>query len=91
MLYAWVYERKNNSTYTLQSGLVNRKDLFKSDFEYGLQMDKKVVRDVRPLLPEFEDHFVKLLTEIFDKQTPFDQTENLDTCKYCSFKEICSR
>lgn len=91
MLYAWVYERKNNSTYTLQSGLVNRKDLFKSDFEYGLQMDKKVVRDVRPLLPEFEDHFVKLLTEIFDKQTPFDQTDNLKTCEYCSFKEICSR
>lgn len=91
MLYAWVYERKNNSTYTLQSGLVNRKDLFKSDFEYGLQMDKKLVRDVRPLLPEFEDHFVKLLTEIFDKQTPFDQTDNLKTCEYCSFKEICSR
>jgi CRISPR/Cas system-associated exonuclease Cas4 (RecB family) len=50
-----------------------------------------LVRDVRPLLPEFEDHFVKLLTEIFDKQTPFDQTENLKTCEYCSFKEICSR
>jgi CRISPR/Cas system-associated exonuclease Cas4 (RecB family) len=91
MLYAWVYERRNNATYTLQSGLVNRKDLFKSDFRYGLQLDGVLVKDVKSLLPEFEDYFVKLLTEIFDKQMPFDQTDNLKTCEYCSFKEICSR
>lgn len=91
MMYAWVYARKISGSYVLQPGLMNRKDLFKNDFQYGLVIDKQVIEDVHSYLPEFEDHLLKLLNEIFDKKTPFDQTEDLKRCEYCAFRGICSR
>jgi CRISPR/Cas system-associated exonuclease Cas4 (RecB family) len=91
MMYAWVYARKISGTYVLQPGLMNRKDLFKNDFEYGLVIDGQRIDDAHRYLPEFEDHLLILLKEIFDSKKPFDQTEDLKRCEYCAFRGICSR
>jgi ATP-dependent helicase/DNAse subunit B len=97
MFYALVYVRRNQNLFTpssntkLQPGLINRKDIFKSDFEYGLYLNKERLEDVRNLLPEFETHLQTLLQELFNPDQPFDQTNVLKTCSYCSYKEICGR
>ena len=40
---------------------------------------------------EFEEAVQTTLREMFDRNTPFRQCDDLDTCKYCSFKDICRR
>jgi PD-(D/E)XK nuclease superfamily len=92
ILYAWVYSKgKTISNQQLQPGLINRKEIFKKDFEYGLLMNGTLLQDVTPLLLEFEGHLIKLLTELFDPARPFDQTKELRNCAYCPYKEICNR
>lgn len=92
LFYAWVYaRRKKEEGLQLQPGLINRKEIFKEKFEYGLVMDKHPLKDVTPFLPEFENHLVQLLTELFDPRQPFDQTTDEKKCGYCPYKEICGR
>ncbi len=91
MMYAWIFARKNKGTYQLQPGLLNRKDLFNSSFEYGLKLDKHLLADVTGLLPAFEEGLARLLQEIYDKQLPFVQTDDTKKCRDCSFKDICGR
>ncbi|MFM7488620.1 MAG: PD-(D/E)XK nuclease family protein [Cytophagales bacterium] len=91
MMYAWVYARKISGSYVLQPGLMNRKKLFKNNFQYGLRIDGQRIEDAHRYLPEFEDHLLKLLKEIFDTKTTFDQTDDLKRCEYCAFRGICSR
>ncbi|MEO7990081.1 MAG: PD-(D/E)XK nuclease family protein [Chryseolinea sp.] len=97
LLYALVYVKRNQSLFSsssntkLQPGLINRKDIFKSDFKYGLYLNKQRLEDVTDLLPEFEMHLNTLLQELFNPDQPFDQTTILKTCSYCSYKEICGR
>lgn len=92
ILYAWIYERKNQEpNVKIQPGLINRVDVFKRDFVYGLAMKKEVIVDVTPLLIEFEDHLLKVLIEILNPLQPFDQTTEKKICEFCSYKEICVR
>lgn len=39
----------------------------------------------------FEEHLNKLFEEIFDPRTPFNQTEDIERCKYCPYASICYR
>lgn len=50
-------------------------------------------RFLRSVDSEVSDSFMPLLTlklsELFDKETPFSQTQNDKNCEYCPFKIIC--
>lgn len=39
----------------------------------------------------FMDIFREKVEEIFNPDTPFVQTKNIDNCKYCPFKQLCGR
>jgi len=94
VLYAWVYDRVHpdpSASVRLQPGLVNRKEIFKKDFEYGLVHGGDRLTDVRKFLPEFENHLKVLLEELFNPAQAFDQTTEVKACGFCAFKEICGR
>ena len=40
---------------------------------------------------EFRDRLGKLLTEIFNPEIDFKQTEIKENCTYCSFKAFCKK
>lgn len=40
---------------------------------------------------EFRERLSTLLKEIFNKEEPFTQTEDIKKCAYCDFKAICRR
>jgi hypothetical protein len=70
---------------------MNRTNLFDSDFQFGLKMGKEYVTNIEPLLPEFEVRLKELLEELFNPEGKFDQTDVMETCRYCSYKNICHR
>lgn len=43
------------------------------------------------LMPEYKERFKALLSEVFNPEIGFSQTEVTDTCKYCDFKGVCRR
>ena len=93
LLYALLY-RVNKppvSSLKIVPGLINRMNLFDSDFRFGFKIGKDFLQDVEPLLPEFRDHLKVLLEELFDPATLFDQTADLEVCKFCSYQRICYR
>jgi RecB family exonuclease len=92
-LYAFLYRKRNriSDEVKIVPGLLNRSTLFDEDAAFGFTMNKKRVTDIMPLLPEFEQYLVKLIDEIFDLEVPFDQTDVMETCRYCPYKDICHR
>jgi CRISPR/Cas system-associated exonuclease Cas4 (RecB family) len=72
-------------------GLINRMNLFDDDFAFGLKVGKEQVDDVERLFPEFTQGLKDLLEELFDPAQPFDQTTDVENCKFCPYSQICYR
>jgi hypothetical protein len=49
------------------------------------------VSSTSSVLSDFEELLQNLLSEIFNKEIPFVQTENEANCLYCEFKGICGK
>jgi ATP-dependent helicase/DNAse subunit B len=91
-IYAMLYaEQLNNISILLKPGLINRKNLFSENFAFGLRMNGEVLENVLPLLPEFKERLREMLNEMFDPNSVFDQTSDLESCRYCEFRSICYR
>jgi hypothetical protein len=92
-LYALLYI--SNTNYSQETkflpGIINRRGLFNNDFAFGFTINKQRIYDVLPLLPEFEERLKNLLEELFNLEVPFAQTTVVESCRYCSYKNICYR
>ena len=92
LIYALLY-RANHDTagVRLAPGLISRLNLFDDALDHRLIHNKEPINDVGPLLEEFEGRLKSLLEEMFDPNTPFKQTQNLEACRFCLFQNICYR
>ena len=50
-----------------------------------------IIEPNNPLFVEYVERLEKTLSEIFNKDIPFTQTEEEETCKYCPYANICKR
>ncbi|HMQ00244.1 MAG TPA: PD-(D/E)XK nuclease family protein, partial [Cyclobacteriaceae bacterium] len=91
LMYALLYAGKAGNDYKILPGLLSRSDLFNPEFKFGLKFNGATITDARELLPEFTHHLLEMMEEIYNPEIPFKQTERLENCLYCSFKEICYR
>lgn len=91
LVYALLFADEVKGDVKLVPGLINRKNLFDPDFDFGLRMNKERVENVLPLLPEFEEHLRTMLSELFNPAVEFDQTKDEEICRYCEFNSICYR
>jgi hypothetical protein len=92
LLYALLYRANASHRGTrIVPGLINRMNLFDDDFKFGLKVGREYVTDVDPLLPEFEQRLKIVLEELFDIETPFDQTTDPEICRNCPYQGICYR
>jgi hypothetical protein len=95
LLYALLYKQNvpsiENVRIKMVPGLINRLNLFDDGFTFGLKVGKELVSDVDLLLPEFEGHLKNLFEELFNPDQVFDQTTDLENCKFCAYTQICYR
>ncbi|MFY0686704.1 MAG: PD-(D/E)XK nuclease family protein [Cyclobacteriaceae bacterium] len=94
--YAYLVQTGLKEDYDrIEPGLFNSRDLFQKDFNW--QLIQKEGREQTPInsfeqfTDQFEDVLSQLLTEIWNPEHTFTQTEDLKKCGYCSYKEICGR
>lgn len=73
------------------------KNIFKGDFSTTIinKINNNTTEFIEifdePYQSEFKQNLTVCLEEIFDKNIPFKQTENVNSCKWCPFKKICKR
>lgn len=92
LLYAILYAKsKGTKGKNLTAGLYNRKNLFDSSFEFGLNNKGVVLTDVTLLEEEFMNRLNLLLEDMFNPSTNFKQTENKDACRMCEFANLCGK
>jgi len=72
-------------------GLINRKNLFEDNFSFGIKMGKTKVENAAPLLVEFKENLQRLGNEMLDREVPFDQISDVNTCLFCEFSKLCGR
>ena len=85
------YGEAENQPARIVPGLINRMNAFDDSFQFGLTVNRQHVKDVAPMFPHFEQKLKTLFEEIFDPDQAFDQTNNREICKYCSYSHICYR
>ena len=81
-MYALLYQAQNVSPV-----IIHLRSLFDDDF----YTKATITNDFEPFRDEFRQAFTACLEEVFDKETPFCQTNEVRFCEYCAFREICKR
>ncbi len=94
--YALLYQAKFGEIgKNVSVGLYNIRELFSSEFDHqmilGKGKDKVTLSDVSPYLLDYTEGLKRLLNEIYDLNTPFDQVDDIEKCTYCPYSGICSR
>lgn len=92
LFYTYVYE-KANAIQNVEPHLYTVRDLkggtlFSEKRKGGLQLSDQ---NLNYFKEQFELKLVEKLSEMFNLATPFVQTTNMETCKYCPYKKICQR
>nr|NQU93441.1 PD-(D/E)XK nuclease family protein [Bacteroidota bacterium] len=95
LTYAWLYaehEKENLSDFT--TGVFSMRKLTSGFLGFYFQEDgkgpKKYIIDNETLV-SYREILNEILIRLFDRNTPFAQTENADTCRLCSYKNMCQR
>ena len=92
LFYTYVYE-KAKAVKNVEPHLYTVKDfkngtLFSEKRKGGSQLSDENLDYIKE---QFELKLSEKLSEMFDLSIPFQQTTNLETCKYCAFKKVCQR
>ena len=61
------------------------------EYDPRLTMDGEPVNDIAQYEADYFDELTKVVTEIYDPERAFVQTENRKACEYCDFKRLCGR
>ena len=92
LFYTYVYEQVNQKQY-VEPHLYTVRDfkegtLFKEKQRGGLALKDQNLETFKGL---FSEKLKEKLEELFDESVPFVQTENIENCSYCPYKDICQR
>lgn len=97
MFYGLLYQSMfPSNTLALKPALFNFKEIFQEDFNPYLQeklgrANGKEVQNYHDYREDYENGLKGLLEELFNPEVPFDQTDDLEKCKYCSYKDVCGK
>lgn len=90
--YAMLYRLDCAYEEQLKPGIYSLRELGK--YEISQKLDKKqtvVIDDYTTVQEPFETALKDCLSEIFQKENPFTQCEDVSHCEYCDFKNLCNR
>jgi hypothetical protein len=83
--YSWLYHSNHNSI-AIKAGLYRLKKVSE-----GVRYINEGEAITQEQFAEFEVQLKTLLSDIFNKEIPFSQTDDEKRCLYCAFKDICNR
>lgn len=89
LLYSMVMNRSGHSNDIIYPSIIPLRDIFKSE-NFDILFGKITANYSETEITEpFEEQLSEKLNELFNPQIPFIQTDILENCKHCNFKEHC--
>lgn len=88
LTYAWLYWKNNPETTAITSGIWSFRSM--KDGLKTTTIQEEALLDIQKL-NEHGLFLEKLLSEILDPDTIFDQTTDEKLCEKCNFRQICQR
>ena len=89
LMYALMYQKMNPAIQEhLISGIITFRELSAGLKTVKVNQSEELNVDV---LKEFEEQVKLLLSEIFNPDMAFEQTQAIENCEYCPFVGICNR
>ena len=88
--YSILLKNKFKESTRIIPGLMNIRDLNKSNFSINISINNQIVEDVNPYIDEFESLLITKLSEIFDVDKPFTENDDINSCTYCAYKNLHS-
>lgn len=87
IFYKYLYLVSLNKTQSddIKTGIISIRNLNAGFLEFSLK------DETENIIEEFEIILKSLIDEIFDPEINFTQTEDIDICNYCDYKNICNR
>ncbi|MCU4173581.1 PD-(D/E)XK nuclease family protein [Carboxylicivirga sp. N1Y90] len=94
LLYSLILDETSNETKQLQPSVIWVRDVFKSDYDTKLYLKEK--RNLTPIFlqavkEEFKSGLDALVNEIYDDTISFEPCEDIEKCKFCTYKSLCNR
>lgn len=89
LFYSLLLNEKKQNSLPILPGLLNIREMSSKKFKINIEIQKEIIEDVNRYLKEFEILLSNKISEIFDKEKQFIQTEDSEICKYCSYKNLC--
>lgn len=94
-LYSEFYKQLKKPESTITPGVYSVRKLFDRNFDYRIKQKENrketVITDYETVRNEYVENLTKLVEEIYNRNTPFTQTEELKNCDYCPYRKICHR
>jgi len=101
LIYAWLWLENHpeyaQSAMPLSAGLYTMREIFQDTFDFRIFQKRAggrgsdPVEDIRPLLPELKSRLSFLFQEMTDPNFHYSATEDINTCRFCPYTEICGR
>lgn len=90
LMYKYLYLHNNPevSSDLIQPGIIAFQKLRQGVFQLEIDQNHDLSTSFKATCTQY---FNDLLADIFDKEQPFVQTDDMNTCKNCDFKSICKR
>ncbi|MEZ5084508.1 MAG: PD-(D/E)XK nuclease family protein [Bacteroidales bacterium] len=85
LFYNHLYTRTNENVKNTEAGIISLRSL-KQGF-----MDVAFPDDTANPFEHFENTLRQIFSSIYDDSIPFEQTSEIEDCKYCPFKSVCNR
>jgi hypothetical protein len=89
-LYAMIIAKQKPEFSVMPAILYVNKRLTEIE-DIQIKLNKEKLTDIRQIKNDFFNYLNKIISDVFDAQIPFSQTENEDACVHCDFKQICKR
>ena len=95
LFYCLIYSERNKSVESIQPIIYKMHEIGKKGIENLTLNDggksKGPMLNHNDYMEDFEKELKKLISEIFDPETPFVAAPDDSSCKFCSFKSLCRR
>jgi RecB family exonuclease len=90
LLYARMYVSKSGAGKTVIPGLYFLKTIYQKNFQYVIgKKDAPLV--YQDYARELDENLKAKLEEIFDREKPFQQTDDRNICRSCPYAKLCRR
>ena len=90
LLYTWILSKQPGNQVKFISGIYPLKRI-SDGFLIVKTPEQKNGALCSDDLKEFEFQLTKLLIEIYNSALNFEQTDDINTCKYCDYRSICNK